>query len=165
MTSKISHDIKHRTKSNDIFYTPLPLSKFQIDKISFNPNDKWLDPFFGQGSYFNQFPTDHKDWTEIEKEKDFFDYNEPCDIICSNPPYSMIDKVLSKSVSLNPRIISYLINSNNLTAKRIEFMNDNGYGLTYLHLTKVFKWYGMSYIVQFEKDKPNVISFDRTIWR
>lgn len=165
MTSTISHCIKARSKANDVFYTPLLLSKFQIEKIETVPDDIWLDPFKGQGSYFNQFPTDHKDWCEIEQGRDFFTYDTPCDIICSNPPYSIIDAVLQKSVSLKPRVISYLIGCNNLTTKRIEYMNKSGYGLTFLHMTKVFKWYGMSYIVQFEKDKSNCISFDRTVWK
>ena len=75
----------------------------------------------------------------------------------------MIDKVLEHSVSLNPRIISYLIGQGNLTTKRIEYMNSKGYGLVSIHMLKVFKWYGMSYITTFEKNKSNIITFDRTI--
>ena len=106
-----------------------------------------------------------KYWSEIVKEKDFFKFDKKIDIICTNPPYSIIDKVLEKSIKLQPRIISYLIGCNNLTARRIEIMNKEGYGLTKLHMCKVFKWYGMSYIVVFEKNKENVITFDRTVWR
>jgi hypothetical protein len=38
----------------------------------------------------------------------------------------MIDKVLEKSVSLNPRIISYLIGYGNVTTKRLEYMELKG---------------------------------------
>jgi hypothetical protein len=31
-------------------------------------------------------------------------------------------------------------------------------------MLKVHQWYGFSYIVQFEKDKENVIEIDRTIY-
>jgi len=165
MSATISHDIKMRKTANDVFYTPLRLSRFQIEKIITSSEDKWLDPFKGLGSYYNQFPTDNKDWTEITDNRDFFTYEEGVDIICSNPPYSLINEVFTKSVSLNPRVISYLIGQGNLTPKRIEFMNSHGYGLTFLHICKVFQWYGFSYIVQFEKGKDNCISYDRTIWK
>ena len=78
----------------------------------------WYDPFKNSGSYYNQFPSDNKKWSEILENKDFFDFNEEVDVIVSNPPYSMIDKVLEKSVSLKPMIISYLLGINNLTAKK-----------------------------------------------
>ena len=129
-------------------------------------NDVWYDAFYGEGVYFKNFPLcRRKYWSEIVKEKDFFKFDKKIDIICTNPPYSIIDKVLEKSIKLQPRIISYLIGCNNLTARRIEIMNKEGYGLTKLHMCKVFKWYGMSYIVVFEKNKENVITFDRTVWR
>jgi hypothetical protein len=165
MLSIINTKIKHREKSNDIFITPLPLAKFQINMIETTDGDIWFDPFRNSGSYYNQFPTQEKVWCEILDGEDFFTYNSKIDIICSNPPYSILDKVFEKSVDLNPKVISYLIGINNLTAKRIKFMNDNGYGLTKLHITKVFKWFGMSVIVQFEKNKENIISFDRIIWK
>ena len=39
------------------------------------------------------------------------------------------------------------------------------YGLTKIHMCKVYKWYGMSFIVQFEKDEKHIISYDRIVWR
>ena len=52
-----------------------------------------------------------------------------------------------------------------LTAKRIEFMENKGCGLTKIHMCKVFKWYGMSFIVQFERGESHIISYDRKVWR
>ncbi len=129
--------------------------------------DDILEPFYGSGNYFNLFKEYFKnntfDFTEIDLGKDFFDYSKNVDVIISNPPYSFIDDVLKKSVELNPFMISYLIGMNNLTTKRIEFMNTNEYYLSKLHLTKVFKWYGMSAIVVFTKSSPNCISYDRIV--
>lgn len=164
MKSVISTKIKQRAIPNDIFITPPKLAKTAIDMIDYNENDIWLDPFKNDGSYYNQFPNNKK-WCEILENKDFFDFDEPVDIICSNPPYSCIDKVLLKSVELKPRVIQYLLGINNLTAKRLEFMEKYNYGLTKIHMCKVFKWYGMSCIFQFEKDKKSIISFDRNVWR
>ena len=167
MSSSISHSIKKREKANDVFITPLDLSKKQIDMIEYNEGDIWFDPFKNSGSYYNQFPNEKKIWTEILEGKDFFEETRQVDIICSNPPYSILDKVFEKSIELNPRVISYLIGVSNLTNKRIELMNQNGYGLTKMYWTKIYKWYGMSCIVMFEKGKSNMDGFgyDRKIWR
>jgi len=163
--SNTSHKIKQRENPNDVFITPLKLAKYNIDMIEYKDDDIWYDPFKNDGSYYNQYPNENKKWSEILENKDFFDFNEKVDIICSNPPYSMIDKVLEKSVSLKPRIISYLIGVNNLTAKRMEYMENNGFYITKIHMCKVFKWYGMSMIVVWEKDKKPIMSYDRVVWR
>ena len=165
MNTKTSTKIKNRDKPNDVFITPLRLSKYHIDMIKHKENDTWYDPFMNNGSYFNQFPNDNKLWSEILENKDFFDFNEKVDIICSNCPYSFIDKILEHSVFLKPRIISYLIGINNLTPKRIEYMENNGYFITNIHLCKVFKWYGMSSIIVWQKNKKSIISYDRIVWR
>ncbi len=119
--------------------------------ITFKPNDIWFDPFKNNGSYYNQFPNENKVYSEILEGKDFFEFEDNVDIICSNPPYSLLDKVITKSIDLQPKVINYLIGVNNLTARRIEMLEKAGYGLTTLHMSKVYKWYGMSVIVIFEK--------------
>tara|TARA_R100000654_G_scaffold63920_1_gene91310 strand:+ start:3737 stop:4243 length:507 start_codon:yes stop_codon:yes gene_type:complete len=164
MNSKTGHNIKKRNKANDVFITPLTLAKKHIDMIEYKDDDIWYDPFKNSGNYYNQFPNDNKVWSEILEGEDFFDFNMEVDIICSNPPYSMINEVLSKCISLKPRVISLLIGQGNLTTKRIENMNKAGYGLYKLRMLKVHDWYGMSYIVHFEKDKENCVEIDRTIY-
>jgi len=170
MASKVSHTIKHR-KANDRFYTPASLVKIHLEKFKTIPNGKKiLEPFYGEGVYFNEmeimFPNCVLSYTEIDKGLDFFEYKEKVDYIISNPPYSIIDKVLEHSVSLQPEIISYLIGFHNLTAKRVEYMNNNGYFIIDFHLTKVYSWYGMSLIVTFSnKAIENIISIDRKVHR
>lgn len=165
--SNTSTTIKKRDLSNDVFITPLGLAKLHIDSIKHYKKEIWFDPFKNSGSYYNQFPTEDKVWTEILLGKDFFKFNEKVDIICSNPPYSKIDDILSKCIQLKPRIISFLIGINNLTAKRVEMMENHGYYITYFHLTKVWRWFGMSVIVTWETRTANksIINFDRTVWR
>jgi len=170
MSSSISHEIKHRKKAKDVFITPPELAKSHIDMVSnMTSLKKWYDPFKNSGNYFNQFPDNgntHK-WSEILEGKDFFEYNDETEVICSNPPYSMIDPVLKKSIEINPKIISYLLCFHHLTTKRLELMENNGYTLVKMSLTKVFKWYGMSCIVIWEKDsnKQSVLGYDRKVWR
>ena len=166
MTSKINHGIKHRQKPNDIFLTPPDLALKHIEYIQdlTTEDDIWLDPCRNTGNYYNQIDG-HKEYCEILEDKDFFEYDEKIDIIVSNPPYSILDKWFKKSVELEPRVISYLIGINNLTARRIEIMENAGYGLTRMKMLKVYKWFGMSVIVVFEKNKKSVIDFDRTVWK
>jgi len=164
MDSKKGHDIKKRTKANDIFITPLDLAKKHIKSIEYEDSDIWYDPFKNSGNYYNNYPNDNKVWSEILEGEDFFDFDMEVDIICSNPPYSMINKVLEKCVSLNPHTISLLIGMGNLTTKRIEYMNKAGYGLYKCEMLKVHDWYGMSFITTFKKGEKNCIDIDRTIY-
>ena len=163
--SKKNHKIKHRENPNDVFITPLALAKTNIDMIETKEEWCWYDPFKNSGSYYNQFPTENKKWSEILENKDFFEFNEKVDVICSNPPYSMINRVLEKSVELKPKVISYLLGINNLTAKRMEFMETHGYYITKIHMCKVFKWFGMSLVVVWEKGGESILSYDRKVWR
>ena len=169
--SEIAHSIKHRDTPKDVFYTPPALVKLHLDMVKpyVSEHNIVYDPFFGKGAYYNAFevafPDSTYEFSEIEMGKDFFDFDKPVDVIVSNPPYSMIDRVLEKSVSLQPHTLSYLIGFHNLTAKRIEYMNQRDYWLEVVHLTKVYKWYGMSAIVIFKHtvNGKNCISFDRTV--
>ncbi len=165
MNIKIADKIKKRDVPKDVFITPEDLSKFAISMIDHKKNDIWLDPFRNSGNYYNNFPSDFKEWCEILENKDFFDFEKPVNIICSNPPYSCLDKVLKHSIKLNAHTIQYLIGFHNLTARRIELMEQNNYYITKLHFCKVYKWFGMSCIVQFEKNKKSIISFDRKVWK
>jgi hypothetical protein len=172
MKSSTNHNIKHRETSKDVFYTPLELVKTHLEQITpYNEeNFKIFEPFFGSGRYYNEYKNYFNknntfDWCEIEKEKDFFKYDKKVDIIVSNPPYSILDDVLDHSTKLNPKIISYLIGVNNLTPKRIEFMNSKGYKIINIHFCKVYKWFGMSIIATFSKDGINCISYDRKIYK
>lgn len=165
--TKISHNIKKKEIPNDVFITPIELAKNHINHIENKTEYIWYDPFKNDGSYFNNFPANNtKKWSEILLyDKDFFEFNENIDVICSNPPYSIIDKVLEHSVKLNPKIISYLIGVNNLTARRVEFMEKNNYFITKLVMLKVYKWFGMSYIVIWEKNKKPILDYDRVVYK
>ena len=169
---KITKSIKKRKTANDVFITPISLVNQHIDLIKDliepNPDKVIYDAFYGTGNYYNQlkerFPNNQIEYTEISLGSDFFDFNKKVDYIISNPPYSIIDKVLEKSCDLNPTIISYLIGFMNLTTRRIEYMNKRGYFIQSLHLTKVMDWFGMSIIITFSNQiNTNCISYDRVV--
>ena len=127
----------------------------------------WYDPFRNSGNYFFQFHEGgHHEWSEILDGKDFFEFTKPVDIICSNPPYSCLNKILAKLVEIKPLIISLLLGLHNITSKRLEFLNKNGYYLEKIHLCRVSGWYGMSVITQFKLGAgENIMSYDRVPWK
>lgn len=165
MSCHTNHSIKKRKEANDVFITPLDLAKKHIEMIEHRDNELWLDPCRNNGSYFNQFPNENKEWCEVLDDKDFFTYEGKPDIIIQNPPYSILNDWIKKNIELKPRIISFLIGLGNLTAKRIETIENAGYGLVKMRMLKVWKWFGMSVIVVFERDKESIIELDRKVYR
>jgi hypothetical protein len=172
----VANKIKKRKTNEvkDVFYTPLNLVRLHLNYVKkyVGDGDVVFDPFFGTGNYYNTFSetfTNNNtfDYTEITLGRDFFAYDKTVGAIISNPPYSLMDKVLEKSCNLNPHTISYLIGLHNITARRIEKMNNRGYYLVDLMMLKVSNWFGMSCIVVFRKGEginKNCIDFDRTIY-
>jgi hypothetical protein len=172
-TDGMGHKIKKRTYANDVFITPRELGMMHIRTTKNYVEDQavWYDPFRhdDKGTYYSQFPTDRKEWAEITEGRDFFTHDPGhIDVICSNPPYSMIDKVFEKSCSLKPSVISYIIGVNNMTTRRLEKMNQHGYTLVYTKMLKVYKWFGMSFICIWKTNQPpnsDIIQYDRKVWR
>lgn len=170
MNTQTSHTIKHRKTANDVFYTPVSVVKNHLKCIKSYESDVWYDPFAGKQVYFDNFPTSYKVYTEISQGSNFFDFNGKADIICSNPPYSIIDDVLEKSVQIKPRIISYLLFEGKMTPKRIEYLNKKGYSMTHMYMCKVFSWYGMAVAYTFEYtgdvvDNTVEFTYDRIVHR
>jgi len=171
--NEISTQIKKRNIAKDRVYTPIEVVKnhLKIVKEWIKEGDFIYEPFFGKGAYYNLYGEFFKncnfDFSEIDLNKDFFKYDKKVDVICSNPPYSIIDKVLEHSIKLNPRLISYLLCFHALTPRRIEYMNKAGYYLKHCYMLKIYEWYGISLITTFEKseDKKNCIDFDRIVYR
>ena len=151
--SKVSNSIKNRKTANDVFITPQEVAKMHINMIDEKYRDAvWFDPFRNTGSYYNNFPsTCEKKWTEILDGEDFFHFNEKVDVICSNPPFSILNDVIKKCIELNPSVIALLVGQLNLIPNRIHLLEQNGYVLTKLHITRIKNWFGNSYLVVWEK--------------
>ncbi len=166
--SNISHNIKHRTRTStrDKFYTPEKLTKEMLKFVPFKDNDFVLDPAYGKGIFYKNFPDFvRKDFCEIDFNSDFFDYYNRVDWCVTNPPYSMIENWLKHSCEISKKGFAYLLGQGSITPRRIELCNNQGFGITFMHLCKVFKWFGISAFVIFEKNKNNIFSYDRIVWR
>lgn len=161
MKSKINHDIKHRETPNNEFYTPKELAKMLIEYTPIKKEDTIFESAYGTGNFYSQFPKENK----IGYSKDFFNETKKWDWIITNPHYSKLDDWFNHTIKLSNKGFGLLIGWNNLTARRIEMCNKEGFGLTKINMFKVFKWFGMSCYCVFEKDKKNIIDIERTVWR
>ena len=162
MKSHVSHDIKHRSVHNDEFYTPEQLAISLIKMCPVKPGESILDAAHGTGAFYKNFPVDTINHSTTEFEK----WINPVDWIITNPPYSLLGKWwLPHTHEVAQKGYAYLVGQNNFTAKRVEAANKAGFGLTKIHICKVFKWYGLSYFCVYEKDVDNIISYDRIVWR
>ncbi len=99
----------------DIVMTPEHLAKEIIDH--FNPSGKILDPSRGQGAFYDNFPTDNKDWCELGENKDFLTYSDKVDWIITNPPWSKMQQFLEHGMKIADNIV-YLTSVNHYTTKR-----------------------------------------------
>ena len=151
------HSIVKRENPNDIFITPPELANKHIQMVlDLTDNEEmiWYDPFKNTGNYFNNYPQFEgvkHEWSEILEGRDFFKFNGKVDCIVSNPPYSLMNEVIDKSISLKPAVISFLIGNMNLTPNRIQYFNERGYYLAQLHFCKIYEWFSNSFIVSFKR--------------
>ena len=86
--------------SNDSVMTPIPLAKALVGH--FQPKGKGLEPCAGCGNML-QFLS-NAEWCEIEKGRDFFDYDGRVDYIFTNPPWSRIREFLIHSMKVADEI-------------------------------------------------------------
>jgi hypothetical protein len=136
--------------------TPAELAKILIQRIDLLPNDLVLEPFKGEGSFYNNFPdTVVKDWCELEEGRDYKDYVGNVDWVISNPPFKL-EEHNGKRVNSFFYLINYYASRVN---KGIAFLgNDTCFStLTPLRLKELQEKYNL-YI-------HNIISCNVKKWR
>jgi len=163
--------IQNRQAPSDVFYTPEEVVEMAIDAVKkelvdTSPDHQyWYDPFKGVGAYYNKFPDGvNKDWAEIELGRDFYSYipegdgwEDPEDItkrmvVCSNPPYSHLNGVIDRLITLKPDIIQLTIGPLNLTKNRWRALERAGYTITNLIICDVKGWFGHTHIFTFNRN-------------
>ena len=115
------------TPEKDIVMTPEWLSKEIIEH--FSPTGIILDPSRGEGSFYNNFNTETKDWCELGEGVDFLTYNKKVDWIITNPPWSKMQQFLAHGMKVSDNIV-YLTTINHYTTKkRIRDMRENNFAI------------------------------------
>jgi len=150
---------QQKRKPNDIVYTPLSVAKLMIKMCDIKETDKVLDPCKGGGIFYNNLPKCEKYWCEIDKKKDFFEWNKKVDLIIGNPPYSMWNKWLEHTIKYCDKFC-YIFGVVNLDPKRIKYLNENGFYIKKMTFVRIDWWFLYSIIVLFEKDYNGDVIFE-----
>jgi len=153
MKSQIAHKIKHRETPNNEFFIPRRLAEKLFELVPVKKGEVIMDNAYGTGNfYFGGL-----------KSNDFLNDNRKVDWYITNPPYSFLDKWLIKSCEAK-KGFAYLLGIHNLTPRRIEMCEQMGFGITKIYLCKVFKWFGISAFIVWEKNKRGIIEYSRKVW-
>jgi hypothetical protein len=152
-----------RIRKNDIFLTPEEVAKHHIESVKSCAPDSliWVDPFRNTGIYYKNFPEmntkynepQRKDWCEILEGRDALKYDYHGTIVCSNPPYSLINQLLDQMVETEASAISLLIGCVNLTTPRLNKMREAGYTIADLQLYNVKGYFGTSFAITWVRDE------------
>ena len=136
---------------NDVFYTPVEIAVEMMEMAELKPGDHVLEPCYGGGVIYNLIP-DYcdKEWCEIEKGRDFFDYTGTPTHIITNPPFSLFTRFIEKMIELQPQTITLLFGCMNMSLPRINLLIDAGYTITKQHHTWWKPVIGFVCVIQFE---------------
>lgn len=151
----------HKKAKNDVIYTPEPVAKLMISMCPLVEGQHVLDPCRGMNIvFFKNFPRSvRRHWDEIEEGKDFFKREEQVDWVIGNPPYSLWDRWIEKTLEITRVGFCYLFGFLNFNEKRLEKITRAGFGITKMHLLSIDWYFGRSMVVVFERNKENIITF------
>lgn len=154
-------------KDNTYYFhqTPNDLAKKLIEQVPLTLGDKVLEPFKGEGAFYNNFPDFvEKDWCEIEEGRDYTQYTEDIDWVISNPPFRLENngkrenaffKILKHFSTKVKKGIAFLGNDyclSALTPKRIEDLKKNELYMSNIYVCSVKKWRGRYFFIIFSKE-------------
>jgi len=146
--------------------TPEELCKKLITYVPIQEGDILLEPFKGEGGFYNNFPTNTiNEWCELEQGRCYTSYTGKIDWVITNPPFKLdtcTKRVNSFYYLLNYYLdkvdkgICFLANHTcwaTLTPKRMADMNSKGFYLHKAVVCNVKKWSGRYYFLIFTKQQ------------
>jgi len=161
---------------NEEYYfhqTPEELCKELIKKVDIEEGDSLLEPFKGEGAFYNNFPTNTiNHYCEIEEGIDFKSFNNIVDWVITNPAFRLVDDN-NKKVNSFYYLLNYYADKVNkgvcflgndyclttLTPKRIKELNERGLFLHKIIVCCVKKWRGRYFFMIFKKQQSNIIDY------
>jgi hypothetical protein len=111
----------------DLVYTPVELAVEIINH--FKPAGRVLDPCRGKGAFFDNIPSDTKDWCEVADGRDFFGYGEGIDWIITNPPWSKMREFIRHGCTLSSNVVYLSTLTHFCTKARLRDLVELGCGL------------------------------------
>lgn len=153
--------------------TPKECAKDLIPFIPLVDGDKVLEPFRGEGAFYDSFPSFvEKDWCEITAGRDYKDYTGEFDWVVSNPPFRLenIDgkrvnafwSLLDYYTARAKKGVAFFANDAclcTLTPRRLAILKERGFQCTKLVVASVKKWRGRYFLMIFQKDTPTCIEY------
>lgn len=153
--------------------TPPELCQKLIQKLPLVSGDQVLEPFRGEGSFYNSLPDCvEKYWCEIEEGRDYKDHIGEIDWIVSNPPFQLENKngkrqnsfyqLLEYYASRVNKGVAFLGNDycfSTLTPLRMKKLNELGLYLQGYTICNVKKWRGRYFFMIFTREKNDKINF------
>ena len=74
--------IQNRTEAKDVFYTPHAIASKMVEMADIRTGDRVLEPCRGDGAIFDLLPDDSVNlWCEIALGQDFYQFDEPVDVV------------------------------------------------------------------------------------
>lgn len=144
--------------------TPNDCANDLIKFVPLNDGDVVLEPFKGEGSFFNNFPLNViKIWAEIEEGIDYTTINEDYDWVITNPPFRLetgtkrINSfwfLLDYYSTRAKKGIAFLANDScfsALTPRRMKILEDRGWFITKLVVCSIKKWRGRYFFIIIER--------------
>lgn len=118
----------------ELYPTPPSAVAALLNCISFRAGDHFMEPCRAEGNIFDPvpLPAEQKEWAEIRHGRDYlaWDFGRKFDVIITNPPFSLTEEFLRKSLSeLEPDgTMIYLQRVNFLgSKKRVPFWAEVGF--------------------------------------
>ena len=147
--------------------TPRECAADLIQFIPLEEGDRVLEPFKGEGAFYDQFPDFvEKDWCEITQGRDYKDYEEKYDWVVSNPPFKVDGKnavwtLVDYFTDRAEKGVAFLVSDygfSTLTPIRQRVLEQKNWGLTHMTMVNIKKWRGRYFLLIFQKDKPSIMS-------
>lgn len=142
------------------------------DLIAFCPlqsGDKVIEPFKGEGAFYNNFPTNIiKDWAELEQNKDYTELND-YDWVITNPPFRLDTGskrvnsfwfLLDYYSARAKKGIAFLGNDrcfSTLTPNRMKLIEERGWKITKIVVCSIKKWRGRYFFIILQKEGDNIM--------
>jgi len=117
--------------NNDRIMTPTKFTDAIVKH--FDINGIVLEPSCGTGNFITSLKK-YKNvtklyWCEIDKNKDFFDFNKKVDWVISNPPFSNVTNFLTHAFEISNNVVFILTLYHIWTRKRREEREKYGFGI------------------------------------
>lgn len=121
---------------NDKVYTPHHVADevHRVFSHLIKPEDTMLEPFDGEGSFSRLNWCENQSWCEIDKGRDFLQYDDHVDWIVTNPPYSTFDQMLNKMMDVSTNMILVIpVNKLLSSMKKLLAMKHRGFYIHHIH--------------------------------